>query len=74
MEMLVKKYQSQKLPKKPPKLLFQKKAVLNFSSKSTMRRFRPKHWQKLLPGKDCIELLVMNFLDVKVAVESVDNI
>ena len=51
MEMLVKTYQLQKLPKKPPILTFQKKAVLTSSSKSTTQRFRPKHWQKVVPGK-----------------------
>ena len=37
--------------KTAPILLFQKKAVLTSSSKSTTRRFRPKHWQKVVPGK-----------------------
>ena len=51
MEMLVKTYQSQKLPKKPPKHTFKKKAVLKLSSESTMRRCRPKHWQKFASWK-----------------------
>ena len=49
--MLVKKYQSQKLSKKPPNFLFQKKTVLNFLSKVTMQRYRPKQGRKLVSGK-----------------------
>ena len=38
------------MPKTPPKFLLQK-AVLNFSSKNTMRRCHPTHCQKFVPMK-----------------------
>ena len=39
------------MPKTPPKFFFQKKALLNFSSKSTMRRCHPEHWKEISPGR-----------------------
>ena len=73
-EMLVQKYWSKKMPKAPPKFLFQKKAVLKLSSESTMRRCRSKHCQKFAPWKNCIELLVMNCLYGNIAEDATDNI
>ena len=43
------KKRSKKHAQKSANSSFSKKAVLNFLSKITMQRFRPKHWQKFAP-------------------------
>ena len=44
-------YRSRALPTTPPKLLYQRSTMLNFLSKYTVQKCRPKHCQKSAAGK-----------------------
>ena len=61
-EMLVINFLYEKLPKKPTTLLFQKRQCQSFCRKVPFKAAVQNTGKKSLPGEDCFEMLVMNFL------------